>query len=58
MASIILAMAKIEPENSWMVGAGVYEASWQTKYVYAYYWATTIMMTVGFGDILPGNNNK
>jgi len=23
------------------------------QYVWAYYWATTIMLTVGFGDIAP-----
>jgi hypothetical protein len=24
---------------------------WQAKYVWGYYWAITIMLTVGFGDI-------
>ena len=28
---------------------------WNIQYFWAYYWATTIMMTVGFGDFLPNN---
>lgn len=40
-----------------MVRLGIAEEVWYVKYVYAYYWGTTIMMTVGFGDVLPGLHN-
>lgn len=29
---------------------------WSDQYVWAYYWATTVMLTVGFGDIVPQNS--
>jgi len=28
---------------------------WYKQYVWGYYWGTTIMLTVGFGDITPAN---
>ena len=31
------------------------EAAWYEKYSWAYYWGTTIMLTVGFGDIAVVN---
>jgi len=30
-------------------------APWYEQYSWAYYWGTTIMLTVGFGDIVPTN---
>jgi hypothetical protein len=31
---------------------------WSEKYIWGYYWATTIMLTVGFGDITPRNSSE
>ncbi len=28
---------------------------WTDKYIWGYYWGTTIMLTVGFGDISATN---
>lgn len=55
MASFILAMSRIDMEKNWMTRVGVDQEYWHVKYFYAFYWGTTIMMTVGFGDVLPGN---
>jgi len=30
-------------------------APWFQQYVWGYYWGTTIMLTVGFGDISAAN---
>ena len=32
---------------------GHLDGPWFEQYIYAFYWGTTIMMTVGFGDYLP-----
>lgn len=28
-------------------------APWYEQYIWSYYWGTTIMLTIGFGDIVP-----
>jgi hypothetical protein len=34
-----------------MVKKQISEAYWFEQYVWSYYWGTTIMLTVGFGDL-------
>jgi hypothetical protein len=36
-----------------MTNKDIYTKSWHIQYMWSIYWATTIMMTVGFGDFLP-----
>lgn len=31
------------------------QAPWYEQYSWAYYWGTTIMLTVGFGDLSAAN---
>jgi cyclic nucleotide gated channel alpha 1 len=48
-------MAEIEPENSWLSKMHFDNLPWYEQYVWGYYWGTTVMLTVGFGDITPAN---
>lgn len=38
-----------------MTVKGIANTAWYERYVWSYYWGTTIMLTVGFGDIVPSN---
>ena len=45
-------------QDSWIVKAGLIDSDWKMKYLYAIYWACVTMMTVGYGDITPQNENE
>jgi hypothetical protein len=46
-------MANINYNNtSWHTVKGIQNSMWFEKYTWAYYWGTTIMLTIGFGDIV------
>jgi hypothetical protein len=55
----LLAASKINPETNWviikLINNGFVDEgqTWFQVYIWSYYWACTIMMTVGFGDISP-----
>jgi uncharacterized membrane protein YiaA len=52
LAIILSAMGNISSNHtSWLTVKGIENTSWFEKYVWAYYWGTTIMLTIGFGDI-------
>lgn len=56
MSTFILGMAKLNTEENWMIAREITSKPWHMKYFYALYWSATIMTTIGFGDILPIND--
>jgi len=40
-------------ERSWIDNSRITDLSWQIKYLYACYFSTVTMITVGYGDITP-----
>jgi hypothetical protein len=46
-------MANINQYENWMVARKIQNAAWYEQYIWAYYWGTTVMLTIGFGDIVP-----
>lgn len=48
-------MAGIDPGHSWYQKINIENTHWLIRYIWGYYWGTTIMLTVGFGDISANN---
>ena len=44
-------MAKLDSGKNWHVNKDIVGAGWSAQYIWAYYWAVNIMLTVGFGDL-------
>lgn len=48
-------MANFSPHENWITLKVGLEVPWYELYAWAYYWGTTIMLTVGFGDLCATN---
>lgn len=56
IALLLAAMSRLSTKN-WMVTKQIDLLPWLEQYVWCYYWAINIMLTVGFGDIFATNTS-
>ena len=45
----------LDHNKTWLVHKGIQNKNIWVKYIYAFYWSATTIMTVGYGDISPQN---
>ena len=55
LAVILIMISWLDAEKNWLTKVSAVDAVWYEQYSWAYYWGTTIMLTIGFGDISPVN---
>ncbi len=55
VAVMLLAMFYLNDKQNWLISKNIYEESWYVQYSWAFYWAATIITTVGFGDYSATN---
>ena len=51
-------MANIDDKSNWMTKKGINDSEWYEQYIWSYYWANTIMLTVGFDDMVATTSNE
>ena len=51
LALLLKFMAGLDQQHNWVAARHLSAAPWYEVYVWSYYWAVNIMLTVGFGDI-------
>jgi hypothetical protein len=50
---VLFSASKMNAEKNWVEAAGLGGEGALTKYIYAFYFASTTMLTIGYGDITP-----
>lgn len=54
LANILYAVTLTDPDpDNWMVHAGIQDLPPADIYLNSLYWAITVMVTVGYGDLVP-----
>lgn len=55
LAIALNGMTYLNPDSNWLTEKQLAGRIWYERYVWSYYWGTTIMLTVGFGDLAATN---
>ena len=58
LAVILIMISWLDVKHNWLSKVDAMQAPWEEQYCWAYYWGTTIMFTVGFGDITAVNHRE
>ena len=58
LAIILIMISWLDSKHNWLSKVDAMKAPWIEQYCWAYYWGTTIMFTVGFGDISAVNHKE
>ena len=56
LALVLSLISQINVKQSWIMQKNLLDAPWYQIYIWAYYWAVNMMLTVGFGDIVASNH--
>lgn len=52
IAIILVLISELDPVNNWVLRANLQDRPWFEQYIWAYYWAITTMLSIGYGDIV------
>ena len=55
---VLLLMVQFDPRRNWLVEKNLVDLRWGEKFIWAYYWATTIVLSVGFGGVSPATTDE
>ena len=54
----LLLMTQFDLNRNWLVEKNLAHLQWGEKFIWAYYWATTIVLSVGFGGVSPATTDE
>lgn len=56
LACFLISITYLNYPETWMTQANIVGSPWYEQYVWSYYFGTTIILTIGFGDLHAANH--